>query len=205
MLTVSVSKETAAMTGLEVKRDGVIVGAGAWGVAVPVDPGAHTIEAAAPGKKPWKSTITLGADRDKQSVAIPVLEVQTSETSEPHAVTQHGLTSVQIGGLVAGGAGVVALGLGTFFGLRAIGENRDSNNSGCDGDTCSAAAKQTRLDARSAGNVSTISFVAGGTLLAGGAALYFLGASHAASQTGRIQALPAVGKNELAVLLTGEF
>lgn len=72
-LTIVVDAEAAAVSGLVVKRDGLPVGSGAWGTGVPLDPGEHTVEATAPGKRPWKATIKVGADADAQTVAVPVL------------------------------------------------------------------------------------------------------------------------------------
>ena len=49
---------SAPPAGLEVKRDGLVVAAAAWGTPVPVDPGMHRISASAPGKAPWETTVT---------------------------------------------------------------------------------------------------------------------------------------------------
>lgn len=44
-------------SGVEVKRDGVLVGSAAWGTAVPVDPGTHKVVVTAPGKQPWETSV----------------------------------------------------------------------------------------------------------------------------------------------------
>lgn len=44
--------------GVEVKRDGVIVGHAAWGTPVPVDPGTHKVVVTAPGKQTWETTVS---------------------------------------------------------------------------------------------------------------------------------------------------
>jgi hypothetical protein len=61
--------------GLEVRIDGALIGAVAWGVSAPIDPGAHKIEASAAGRKAWSVEVTIGAEADKKSVQIPFLEV----------------------------------------------------------------------------------------------------------------------------------
>lgn len=43
--------------GLEVKRDGNVVGNAAWGTAVPVDPGSHKITATAPNKEKFETKV----------------------------------------------------------------------------------------------------------------------------------------------------
>ena len=55
--------------GLVVKRDAVPLGPASWGVAVPVDPGPHVVQATAPGRRPFSLEVTVGAlgrrgDRD---------------------------------------------------------------------------------------------------------------------------------------------
>ncbi|HTQ03589.1 MAG TPA: hypothetical protein VMI54_07020 [Polyangiaceae bacterium] len=72
-LTVTLAA-SADQDGLELSMDGVVVGVAALGVPTPLDPGPHTIEAKAPGKKPWSATVTIGAVSDQQTLVIPALE-----------------------------------------------------------------------------------------------------------------------------------
>ncbi|MFT3774791.1 MAG: hypothetical protein QM820_56300 [Minicystis sp.] len=73
-LTITVAAG-AEVPGLEVKRDGVLVGKALWSTAFPVDPGEHTIEAAAPGKKPWAKKIRV----DPANLATVTLEIPALE------------------------------------------------------------------------------------------------------------------------------
>jgi hypothetical protein len=57
---------------LEVKLDGLVLHRAAWGVATPVDPGAHVLEAIAPSRTPWTTTIVVEAAQ-KKSVDVPAL------------------------------------------------------------------------------------------------------------------------------------
>jgi hypothetical protein len=76
------------------------------------------------------------------------------------------------------GAGVVGLGLGAVFGLTAIAKKNDAK---CDGNGfCDAGP---RADALDAARVSTIAFVAGAVLGAGGVALILLSPSSSSSST----------------------
>jgi hypothetical protein len=52
-----VVSDTAAVQGLEVRRDGVIMASTAWGFALPVDPGVHTIAATSLGRQPSRSRV----------------------------------------------------------------------------------------------------------------------------------------------------
>src|SRR5262249_27295421 len=50
----------ADVAGLAIRRDGSPVDAALLGAGVPVDPGAHVVEAAAPGRTNWSSKVTVG-------------------------------------------------------------------------------------------------------------------------------------------------
>jgi len=119
---------------LEVRRDGVALQAAELGSPIPVDPGEHVIEATAPGKHPWSSKVQVAGDAAKVSVEIPKLQAASEPASTPPASTPVVTTSPEstpppsdkpassaqkLTGLVVGGAGVVGLGFGTFFGLQA--------------------------------------------------------------------------------------
>jgi serine/threonine-protein kinase len=58
-LSLSPAPDNKATEGLELKRDGLVLGSALFGTAVPVDPGDHKIEVSAPGKKPWSGTVTV--------------------------------------------------------------------------------------------------------------------------------------------------
>ena len=60
--------------GITIQRDGVAVTTAAWGVAVPVDPGVHLVEAQAPSKKTWSARVTVPPGAATVVVAIPALE-----------------------------------------------------------------------------------------------------------------------------------
>jgi hypothetical protein len=63
----------AKAPGVSVVRDGVEVGAAAWRVAVPVDPGPHVIEASAPGRLAWSTTVAVKEGPDAVTVVVPDL------------------------------------------------------------------------------------------------------------------------------------
>jgi hypothetical protein len=65
----------ATALGLSVVRDGIAIGAASWGVAVPIDPGSHIVEASAPGRIPWKTTVDVREGPSAVTVAIPELAV----------------------------------------------------------------------------------------------------------------------------------
>lgn len=77
MLTISVPSDAS---NLEVSLDGKKLAPGVLGVAMPVDPGAHKIEAKASGKKPFTALTTA---REHDSVTIDVRFDSTAAPPPP--------------------------------------------------------------------------------------------------------------------------
>jgi hypothetical protein len=186
----------AAGAQLEVRRDGVLVQPAELGSAIPVDPGEHLIEASAPGREPWSAKIHVGPDAAKVSVEIPQLKsastgappppgaapppaaplVTTTSATSPapsdQPASSDGSTQ-RVVGLVLGGAGVVGVGLGAFFGVRAFGKWSDAKEECSDYPYgCGKEGTDLRSSASTAGTTSTIAFIAGGALLGTGVVLY---------------------------------
>jgi hypothetical protein len=203
-LTVSVPDAVAKTPGLEVKRDGMALGTAAWGTPVPVDPGDHAIEVTAVGKKPWAKTISIRTAGSREKLSVPALESASVEVAAPPESAGHALSALQQTGLVVGGLGVIALGIGTYFGIDAIKKNNLSNSQGCSGDVCEGPGYQTRLEARTSGTVSTLAFVGGGAFVIGGAIMYFAGGG-SAPKRGAIRAVPSAGESEVGLLVRGSF
>jgi hypothetical protein len=62
--------------GMVLQRDAVVLTPSSWGMALPIDPGAHAIKVTAPGKRPWSTEVTVPAgDAVVLSVSVPTLEV----------------------------------------------------------------------------------------------------------------------------------
>jgi hypothetical protein len=205
-LTVKVDK---ANDKIEVTRDGTSVSPPSYNVPIPVDSGAHTVEATAAGHKPFKTTATVTKDGETVEVSIPKLEPEptaatvpapTTKTPEPVATTpaknegdRPGDTQRTIG-IAVGGVGVAGLAVGAITGLMAIGKSNDAK-AVCpeDGRCANRDAVDASDSARTLGLVSTIGFIAGGVGLAAGAALYFTAAKGEALKTGRVRVIPSAG------------
>jgi serine/threonine-protein kinase len=71
-IRVAVSREAAA-AGVEVQRNGVVVGKILWGTDVPVDPGTYVISASAPGRAPWSATVPVEGAGQLVTVEVPPL------------------------------------------------------------------------------------------------------------------------------------
>jgi hypothetical protein len=185
-LTVGVAPESD-VPGLVIKLDGAVVGRPALGVAVPVDPGTHTVEASAPGKQPWRATVDISAGLSSKSVVVPALAdaprapAETTTAARPVAdqTSDEAGNTQRIVAYTLGGAGIVGIGVGSAFGLSAMSKNDESNREGCDGNACTPAAAEIRKDAQSAGTASTVAFAVGGALLAAGVVVFFTAPSSA--------------------------
>ncbi|AUX44129.1 uncharacterized protein SOCE26_055910 [Sorangium cellulosum] len=73
LIRLTITAPASAPADLQVKRDGALVGRAQWGIPVPVDPGQHTIEAAAPGRAPFTRTVELTRAGASETVAVPPL------------------------------------------------------------------------------------------------------------------------------------
>ena len=174
--------------GIEVKRDGVVVGRAQWRTAVPLDAGPHAITATAPQKKAWETKIDVPPGAGGAAVTVPPLDdlpapvaaapVPVIPASPPSAVSPEedpnpGKTQ-RVVGLGVGGAGVVTAVIGLVVGLGARSTYGESNASAhCTGNVCDAFGLQRRTDAFAAARTATVLTIAGGLAAAGGAVLFF--------------------------------
>jgi len=102
-------------------------------------------------------------------VASPAMPAQpTNDFGSDQGKTQRTLS------YIAGGLGVVGIGLGAYFGIAAL-HNNSSSKDNCqpDPNTCTDLGYNQRQDALRDARISTASFVAGGALLTTAAVLYF--------------------------------
>ncbi|HSO39839.1 MAG TPA: hypothetical protein VLT33_45240 [Labilithrix sp.] len=218
-LTIAPAPGAEAITDLVVKRDGVVVGAGTFGTALPVDKGEHTVEASAPGRQPFSRRVTM-QDGAAETVSIPVLEgaapvelPQQQGENHPMPVGPPkggGGFPLKTVGLVTAGVGVVVIGIGGYFGVSAIGKNSDSNSTGCNASTnvCTGRGLANRRDAVDAGNTSTALFVVGGLVTAAGIAMFVLAKpspSTSAKARPSLAAAPAIAPGTAGLALSGSF
>lgn len=204
-LTISAPDEP----NLSVTRETTRVDAAAIGSALPVDPGTYVIAAAAPGKQRWTTTVTVGPSGDRVRVSVPSLEVQPTEAvaqTAPQltaAATQSAPASntQKLFGIITTGTGVAALAVGSFFGLNAASRWSDAK-ADCDPyPYCGERGQQLARDAKRSGTVSTVAFIAGSALLAGGLVLWLT----APSESRDTQTAFAVGVGAGSVQLRGSF
>ncbi len=190
------------LPGLEVTRDAIAVDRAQWGLATPVDPGAHTVTARAAGKKPWSQEVQA-AERARLELTVPPLEdeapaavpVGPAAPPPPAApASGRGVFTPQRGVAVALGAvGVAGLVVGAVFGAKARSQWSDTLASCRAGDPtwCYPAAFGAHDSAVSSATVSTVSLAVGGAALVAGVITWFTG-KPSAPRTG-LRVLPIAG------------
>lgn len=219
-LTVEVAPENAAVEGFTLRRGGNPIAKELWGVSVPVDGGEWTIEASAPGAQPWSKKIVVAPENDTAKVTVPALgakpepEPVEPAPAPPVVVTpapapvgpprdaQPAGDTQRTAALIVGGVGLIGVGFGTYFGLRAFSKNADAKEL-CDGAACSERRGVDLTDeARDAAVLSNVAFGIGLTALAGGAVLYLTAPS---GKTNALHVAPRVGKRGGGLSLGGTF
>jgi hypothetical protein len=195
------------------------------GRSVEIDPGPHTFSfEAKDGTKADKQVIVADGDHDKR-IAVTMGPTAASAPPAPpapsadHAAAPHapadapksgpetivvdssndGLQWKAIG-LANAGVGAAALAAGSVFGAIAISKK---NGAGCNASSVcpTPTAVQSLKDAGTAATTSTVFFVAGGVLAAGGLALWLL----APSSTPKVQAVPVAGPGGGGLWMQGAF
>ncbi len=218
---------TTPVDGLEIKRDGVPLSQAEWGIAIPVDPGSHNIEATAPKKLSWATQIDVKEPGKTVTVTIPTLKdapvepppPPTATTTAPPPPPPTATTSAppppplppaedgsgrRTVGLIVGGAGVVGLALGTVFALSAKSKYDESLKAcGTDKNLCTQPGVDQRDSARTAGNIASVGFGVGAVLVATGAVLWFTAPSGngKTGDKGSIQVAPTLG----GAMVRGQF
>lgn len=229
-LVIDVPKD-ALVPGLQIHRNGVPVSPELSGTATPVDPGEVVIDASAPGRLPYSTTVKVAA---KARVSVPIPVLQASPEAAPTAVaapvvaqpesvapapvppppTQNpapppssSLAPVQAEHAspipwIVGGVGVAALGVGTVFGLKAISNANDARDT-CPKNICNDAQGPVAADdAHTQATISNVSFVLGGVALATGVVLYFVLPTKHGTQVGLA---PMVDQSSAGLSLHGKL
>jgi hypothetical protein len=223
-LSVELAPDVAKVPGIVVKRGTQRLEPSLFGTPLPVDPGEYRIEVTAPGYEPWSTPIKVEPGGASANVRVPAL-VKSSEPAAagpspaalppsapgtaPSSVvlspppSSGGLSTQQTVGLITGAVGVLGIGAGSFFGIRALNESKDAEphcpKSGfCNDEEGLKLTEDARDDAR----LSNITFGIGAALLATGAILYLTGSS---GDSDRVALVPVLVPGSAAANLMGRF
>jgi serine/threonine-protein kinase len=165
----------ARVPGLRVTVSGMERAEGSWGVPIPTDPGQVQIEAEAPAHAGFRTSVRVEEGRALEAVVPSLDPAGVSSSQATPGVPIVGASPLRPTGIVLGGLGVVALGVGTAFGLTAISKWNDSNAQ-CPQMTCDKAAVSLAQDAKQAATLSDVSLAVGAAAVAAGVVLFLVGA-----------------------------
>ena len=200
-MTIVLAPEAKDVAGLEVKRDGEVVGSAAFGLASPLDGGRHSVVASAPGRRAFEWSGDVPQQGGMITVTIPKLEsgstpVATStvtapiptvtatatvtptatatEPAPPPADTGGGMSGVKVAGIIVGSVGLVAMGASLIVNLveqSAYNSVLAKNGNGTCQDSTVPIQCTNASDAATANNAVNISNYVGTTLFVSGAVL----------------------------------
>lgn len=217
------------LTDLVVKRDGVEVTIALAGkeVPLPIDPGEHTIEVSARGKKPWSKVIQVADSASTDRIEVPKLEDAPIEDKSgpatggahteyrpPVIVTNDGSGQRTVGIVVAGTGVLAGLAAAGVF-VLAKGEESDRDKfrtQASDPSTTPDQAIQLNKSADSHGkaaeNNQLISLILAGSgvvLVGVGAVLYFTAPKSSEKPVAKTRLLPVAGPGFAGLGLGGTF
>jgi hypothetical protein len=168
---------------LVVRLDGQPLGREALGTPLPVNPGERTIEAQAAGRQSWSRKLAVPKTPVRSASRSPRWPLwprpwrrprrRGAPASPPPRRTvdvtdvEQARRSRRMLALGVGGAGVVAVGVGAIFGVKAMNKNDDSKPH-CQQNVCDPAGVQLNHDAKSAATASTVLFGVGLVALGAG-------------------------------------
>ena len=202
---VTLTLAPGAPQGSTVRDGNVELGAAAFGIALPMDPGSHELVVSAPGYAPRSFMIQLAAGENRAVVVSPGTAGSQVSAGPPVAApvnpprevsSNHANTRTL--GFVLGGVGVAGFGVGAIAGAMMLGK-KSTVDAGCHPDkSCSSAA----LDAAHAGRtleiVSNVGWIVGAASLAVGAYLV-ISSGPSSKPSSALAVAPNVGGGQLSL------
>jgi len=161
----------AGAEATSVMVDSVSLGDQVIGTPMPIDPGPHTVEATAPGFKPFRRSLRVAEQQDETVEIVLEAEPPPPPVVGPSSEAVRGTGRSPVLGYVIGGIGVAALGAsGVFFGLRAV--KISDLDKACPDRRCPSRAQQSDIDAgKMYTTLANVTLAVGAAAVAGGLVL----------------------------------
>ena len=183
-VTIVLPKQVVESKGAKLVLDGTELPAESTTWSLPVDPGSHELVVSAPGKQAWSTSFLVEGDGQTVTLTAPELSNQAeprpvaapppplARTPSPQPSERTRTSPWRTVGFVVGGAGVVSLGVGTFFGASALSSMSDARKHCSTPPTCTdEGAVRSSRDAASAALRADVFLGAGLVALAAGVIL----------------------------------
>jgi len=190
-----------APAGTKVMRDAIELGSGALGTALPVDPGEHVIVVTAPDHEERRTPITVKEGESPRVQATPGPKkaastpqggsAQKIEAPPPPPPPSSG-GGLRAAGFVIGGVGLVGLGTAIATGLILPGKAKTAMEH-CPGNACDPTGYDAARSGKTLVVVNTTTWIVGGVLTAGGAALVVVGYVRGAKPSATVGFAPLPG------------
>jgi hypothetical protein len=205
--------------GMEVRRDGDVIGEAEWGEAMPVDPGEHTVTATAPGKRAWKGIVEVQGAASVAKVIVPPMDDEpvaptptalptstpTTTPTAPPAPTATP-TSKTPGWVLLAAGGASLVGGGVFWALRSSESSKLTGECGPTGQSCPSSASSDISSGKTYDAVSVGLFVVGGACVVAGATwLLTAGHGEATGSANGAVVLPTLGPGVAGASVAGRF
>jgi hypothetical protein len=210
------------LVAVKVTVDGAALADKLEGRALRIDAGAHTFTFTAAdqpvvtqtfvikeGEKDRRERVVIGPIAAPPPAPIPAATPPAAlPSTPPEEAPSSGLGTKRILGIGVAGFGVGAVGVGAVFGLLASSAWSKAKTD-CGGDTSHcvnvSAANSDKSTTTTDGTVSTVAFIAGGVLVAGGAFLFFTGKPQESAPAASFVVTPAFGPGQGGIAVHGNF
>ena len=164
-----------------VRRNGEILARETMGKPEPVDPGRYTFEAAEPGKTAWSLAREIPAG-STITIEVPALApISISALPAPPPIPEATSSPRRAIALALGGVGLLGVGVGAVFGVKALSNHAASKADGhCDAQNfCDDAGFKLRSDAQDDASISTVTLALGAGAAVAGVVLWITAPSSA--------------------------
>jgi hypothetical protein len=174
----------ARTEGLHILMDKrIAIAEASWGAALPVDPGKHVLEVAAPGRLTRTLEVGIGDVADTASVDVAPLALAPYDKPGPSGggvdlATSDAVAAARVKrsiGLTVGGLGIAAVGVGAVFGIMAAGKSSDAKricpDKHCATNSAEREASDAVGEATTNANVANVTIGVGAAMIVGGLVL----------------------------------
>ncbi len=206
--------EAKSTPGLVVRRDGLILGEGAFGIEIPVDPGEHVIEASAPDHVSWLERVAVEKSSGKKQVLIPTLEKQAitipKKSISPSSTTsEEEPKNYKVPAYILGGIGIVSMGVGAGMAYSASNDKSQAEEDPflCPNHLCTEDGKTLIDSAKTKATFASIGIGVGATAFASGVVLLVISdpTNKESSNNTTFKFLPRLGSRGGLLQISGSF